>query len=105
LLAKAEFQSTLVLIDPALSRASPLPQGFVPCQLRSVGAFVIARLAADVDAAIIARFAGSMHAAIVTDFAGTMYAVVIANFACTMHAMIVPGFGVGAVSSGGGVAA
>ncbi len=53
----------------------------------SVGAPVIARLAAD------------MHAAIITDFSGPMGPMFITYFACTMNTMIIASFGVGAVAS------
>jgi hypothetical protein len=46
----------------------------------SVGALVIARLAADMYATIIADFACSMHATIITDFARAVDPVVISRF-------------------------
>ncbi len=59
----------------------------------SIGAFVIARLAADMYATIIADFARSMHATIITDFTGAV------------DAMIIPRFGVSAAAARRGAAA
>jgi hypothetical protein len=59
----------------------------------SVGALVIARLAADMYATIIADFACSMHATIITDFTRAVDAMVISRF------------GVRTVAAGGGAVA
>lgn len=59
-------------------------------QQYSIGAFVIARLTAD------------MHTAIVSRFTCSMQAMVIPDFTCMMYSVIIPGFGMGAVATGGG---
>ncbi len=82
-----------ILSDPASSLASQLPQGVWCFQDGSVGALVIARLAADMYATIIADFACSMHATIITDFTRAVDAMVISRF------------GVRAVAAGGGAVA
>jgi len=65
----------------------------------SVGAPVIARLAADMHAAIITDFSSAVYAVVITDFSGPMDPMVIAYFACPMNPMIITRFGVGAVAS------
>ena len=66
----------------------------------SVGALVIARLAADMYATIIADFACSMHATIITDFARAVDPVVITDFTSAVDAMVISRFSMGAVATG-----
>ncbi len=77
------------LPDRALSLASQLPQGLRCFQFGSVGALVIARLAADVNTAIITGFARGMQASVITDFAGTMYAMVVTDFTSAMYTVVI----------------
>ncbi len=77
------------LTDQASSLASQLPQGLRCFQFGSVGALVIARLAADVNTAIITGFARGMQASVITDFAGTMYAMVVTDFTSAMYTVVI----------------
>jgi len=92
-----------ILPDPASSLASQLPQGVWCFQDGSVGALVIARLAADMYATIIADFADfacSMHATIITDFARAVDPVVITDFTSAVDAMVISCFSMGAAATG-----
>jgi hypothetical protein len=85
--------STMMSSDTPPSRASSLPQGFalymsvssphkfIVGRCKSVHAFVIPRLTADMDAAIITHFPRSVQASIVAHFPCPMNTVVIADFA------------------------
>ncbi|TMU80842.1 hypothetical protein FGA82_08460 [Pseudomonas fluorescens] len=89
-----------ILPDPASSLASQLPQGVWCFQDGSVGALVIARLAADMHAAIIAGFSRSMDATIIADFTRAVDAVVITDFTRAVDAMVIPRFSMGAAAAG-----
>ncbi len=80
------------LTDQASSLASQLPQGLRCFQFGSVGALVIARLAANVYATVITDLASAMYATVITDFTSAMHAMVITDFTGPMHTVVVAGF-------------